>query len=128
MVNLTATPRNGAEILENGACRFRVWAPCTGGPRLRLSTQSGRVIKMEAQQKGYFEATVDAAGPGTTYSYVINGQDLPDPASRFQPDGVHGPSQVIDSRFDWQDASWAGLPIEQYIFYELHVGAFTPEG
>ncbi|MBP1726352.1 MAG: GlgB, partial [Deltaproteobacteria bacterium] len=67
--------------------------------------------------------------PGTRYFYRLDGEsERPDPASRFQPEGVHGPSQVVDSRFSWGDAGWFGLPLRDYIIYELHVGTFTGEG
>lgn len=78
---------------------------------------------------GYFEVTIEDAGPGTRYSYRLPGdRDRPDPASRYQPEGVHGPSEVIDPAFDWTDAGWFGLPINQYIIYEVHVGTFTEAG
>ena len=57
-----------------------------------------------------------------------NGREFPDPVSRYQPEGVHGPSEVVDSAFPWTDRQWFGLPIEKYVIYELHVGTFTPEG
>jgi maltooligosyltrehalose trehalohydrolase len=83
---------------------------------------------MEAREHGYFEAHVPDAGPGTRYSYQLGGRELPDPASRLQPEGVHGPSQVAEAAFEWHDASWRGIPLEQYILYELHIGTFTLEG
>jgi len=120
--------RHGAICLEGGGCRFRLWAPRPARVGLRLLTPAGRLIAMEAREGGYFEALVDDAGPGTTYYYQVEDRDRPDPASRFQPDGVHGPSQVVDPRFEWHDAGWAGLPIAHYILYELHVGTFTRAG
>jgi len=66
--------------------------------------------------------------PGSLYLIRLDGRERPDPASRFQPEGVHGPSQVVDLHRDWQDAAWRGLPLSGYVFYELHVGTFTPEG
>jgi maltooligosyltrehalose trehalohydrolase len=84
---------------------------------------------MQPQPAGYHQAVVEGVGPGTQYKYrLAGGRELPDPVSRYQPEGVHGPSQVIDPRFDWQDKHWFGLPIEDYIIYELHVGTLTPEG
>jgi maltooligosyltrehalose trehalohydrolase len=72
---------------------------------------------------------VEGVNPGALYHYRLDGQtERPDPASRFQPQGVHGPSQVLDGDFPWDDADWSGLPLEDYIFYELHVGTFTPDG
>ena len=67
--------------------------------------------------------------PGCRYFYRLHGQqDFPDPASRFQPEGVHGPSQVVEPGFSWDDGHWSGLPLGDYVIYELHVGTFTPEG
>jgi maltooligosyltrehalose trehalohydrolase len=84
---------------------------------------------MEPHERGYYEATVDGIEPGNLYIYRLDdGKDRPDPASRFQPRGVHGPSQVMTSSFPWEDDSWSGLPLEQYVIYELHAGTFTPEG
>ena len=120
--------KHGVVCTSDGARRFRVWAPGKSRVDLRLLTPAGRFVAMKPREDGYFEATVDDAAPGTTYQYVAEGRNLPDPASRFQPSGVHGPSQVVDSRFDWRDAAWHGLPLEQYIVYELHVGTFTREG
>ncbi len=68
-------------------------------------------------------------GAGALYRYRLNGQaEHPDPVSRFQPQGVHGPSQVVGNDFGWSDAGWRGLPLQRYVLYELHVGTFTPEG
>ena len=78
---------------------------------------------------GYFQAVVDGVSAGALYRYRLDGKkERPDPASRYQPQGVHGPSQIVDSRFDWKDSEWRGIPLEKYVFYELHVGTFTPEG
>lgn len=78
---------------------------------------------------GYQQVTVDGVAPVTRYFYQLaNGKDLPDPVSRFQPEGVHGPSEIVAPHFDWEDKHWFGLPIENYILYEVHVGTFTPEG
>lgn len=122
----------GATVGKDGAVRFRLWAPdaravdlkLTGGgrPRLLPMTASGEF--------GWFEVTVNDAGAGDRYVYVIDGAaEVPDPASRFQPDGVHGPSMVIDpAAFSWSDAAWRGRPFEEAVFYELHVGTVTGEG
>jgi maltooligosyltrehalose trehalohydrolase len=84
---------------------------------------------MEPEEGGYFSAVVEGVEPGAWYFYRLdNERERPDPASRFQPRGVHGPSQIVDHRFHWEDTSWSGLPLAEYILYELHAGAFTPEG
>jgi maltooligosyltrehalose trehalohydrolase len=120
-------PSLGAIYLENERCRFRVWAPRARQVEAHLC--GDRRIPLEPHEHGYFEAAVEGVQPGTRYHYHLDGgEGRPDPASRFQPDGVHGPSMVVDRRFDWSDEGWKGIPLEEYIFYELHVGTFTPEG
>ncbi len=84
---------------------------------------------MARAERGYFHGIVEDVAPGHRYLYRLDGQnERPDPASRFQPEDVHGPSEVIDPRFAWSDEHWRGLPLKDYILYELHVGTFTPEG
>ena len=84
---------------------------------------------MTKTRGGYHEVTVADARPGTRYTYCADGGiDFPDPASRSQPEGVHAPSEVISSAFDWTDNDWFGRPLREYIVYELHIGTFTPEG
>jgi maltooligosyltrehalose trehalohydrolase len=120
-------PSLGAIHLEDHRCRFRVWAP--RARRVEALLCGGRRIPLEPREHGYFEAAVEGVEPGARYLYSLEGgEGRPDPASRHQPDGVHGPSRVVDRRFDWRDESWRGIPLGQYIFYELHVGTFTPEG
>ena len=120
-------PTLGAIHREDHRCRFRVWAP--DARRVEALLCGGRRVPLEPRGDGYFEAAVEGVEPGTRYLYSLDGgEGRPDPASRFQPDGVHGPSMVVDRRFGWQDQGWRGIPLGQYIFYELHVGTFTPEG
>ena len=120
-------PTLGAILQANDHCRFRLWAP--KARNVEVDLQEGQRVPLEAVENGYFEAVVENAGPGTRYLYHLDGGDgRPDPASRFQPEGVHGPSMVIDRRFSWTDEGWTGIPLEQHILYELHVGTFTPEG
>ena len=84
---------------------------------------------MTKDQFGYFVADVPTARHGTRYQYKLKNTSYPDPASAYQPDGVHGPSEVVDHRiFPWTDASWRVPPFDELIFYEVHVGTFTPEG
>ncbi|MBV5338364.1 MAG: malto-oligosyltrehalose trehalohydrolase [Deltaproteobacteria bacterium] len=110
-----------------GKTRFRVWAPLATSMEVEL-VDSG-VVKTSLQRDGeYFQGTLPAAS-GARYWYWLDGTlRCPDPASRSQPDGVHGPSQVIDPEFAWSDNRWRGIALEEYIFYELHVGSFTPQG
>jgi maltooligosyltrehalose trehalohydrolase len=111
--------------------RFRVWAPAARD--LTLVVHDGRSAgeyPLPRDDEGVFDRLVDRVAPGDRYSYRVNGGELrPDPASRFQPDGVHGASQIVDpSRFTWTDARWGGRPAADRILYELHVGTFSPEG
>jgi len=84
---------------------------------------------MQQESAGYYQAYAEEVEPGSLYTYRLDGQiERPDPASRCQPQDVHGPSQVVDPRFPWQDQQWGGLPLQAYILYELHVGTFTAAG
>lgn len=118
----------GTQITDRGV-RFRLWAPFTEAVSLKLEDPE-RVVPMMALARGWFETEVDGLKAGALYRYITDDGILaPDPASRFQPSDVDGPSEVIDPRaFAWGDAGWRGRPWEEAIFYELHVGAFTQEG
>jgi len=108
--------------------RFRVWAP--KARRVAVGVGSNR-ISMERGQDGWWEAAVDAAGPGTDYVFFLDDEDLalPDPRSRWQPHGVHGRSRIFEpGEFRWTDAGWQPPPLASAILYELHIGTFTPEG
>jgi maltooligosyltrehalose trehalohydrolase len=88
-----------------------------------------RLLPMKRNAKGYYRATTEGLNPGSLYFYRLDGRDdYPDPASRFQPDGVHGPSQIVEPAFPWEDKDWSGMALQQYIIYELHVGSFTRGG
>jgi maltooligosyltrehalose trehalohydrolase len=117
----------GAHLIEPGRCEFRVWAPFIDHIDLHIVAPNDRRIAMSKNANGYHEAIVDT-GAGTRYFFVINGRERPDPASRLQPEGVHGPSEVVDNEFEWHDAGWRGVPLENYVVYELHVGTFSHEG
>jgi maltooligosyltrehalose trehalohydrolase len=117
----------GANLIEHGHCEFRVWAPYVDNVELHIVAPDDRRIALTKNGRGYHEAIVDA-GAGTRYFFVVNGRERPDPASRLQPEGVHGPSEVVPRAFEWHDADWRGVPLEDYVSYELHVGAFTFEG
>jgi maltooligosyltrehalose trehalohydrolase len=120
-------PSLGAVSLADGRCRFRVWAPRAQRVEVRLC--GSRRVPLAAGEPGWFEAEVEGVAPGSRYVYVLDGErERADPASRFQPEGVRGPSEVVDRRFAWSDADWRGILLENCIFYELHVGTFTPEG
>ena len=119
----------GASFLEDGRARFVVWAPLARKVEVHLLAPRERLVPTEVGERGYHHAVVDEVEPGSLYLYRLDeGRERPDPASRFQPQGVHGPSQVVSSHFNWEDAGWLGRPLQDYIIYELHVGTFTPEG
>ena len=120
----------GAHYTGNGRCEFTVWAPLPEEASLLLVSPQERVIPMNRDDKGYWKCVVDKVYPGARYFYRLGTQKVrPDPASRFQPEGVHGPSQVADPfDFLWEDESWEGLPLRNFIIYEVHVGAFSGEG
>jgi maltooligosyltrehalose trehalohydrolase len=111
-----------------GRCEFLVWAPSAKRVELRLTAPKKKLLELATDGCGYHWATVADAGPGTEYFYLLDGLARPDPASRAQPRGVHGPSSVVDPAYDWQDRNWKGLPREKFVVYELHVGTFSPEG
>src|SRR5262252_1774845 len=119
----------GADLLDDGRVRFRLWAPkaVTIDVALENSTTFLPMVKLS---DGWFELVTDRASSGSRYQFVIDGGiKVPDPASRFQPQDVHGPSEVVEqSRFKWEDATWGGRPWSEAVIYELHVGTFSKEG
>lgn len=122
-------PPLGATYLGDGRCQFVVWAPLAQRVEVHIVAPDDRFVPMEPRERGYYQAIVDNVEPGCRYLYRLDGEtERPDPASKYQPETVHGPSQVIDPVFDWQATHWAGLPLQDYIIYELHVGTFTAEG
>ena len=121
----------GAEVLPDGRVRFRLWAPGARRVDLCLVDRNPEVIiPMAPEADGWLQAISDLATRHTPYLFRIDGKHrVPDPASRFQLEDVHGPSLVIDSSaYEWSDDDWRGRPWESAVFYELHVGTFTPEG
>jgi maltooligosyltrehalose trehalohydrolase len=115
---------------EPEGVRFRVWAPEARAIDVIFEPPGPDAAPLEKYPDGTFGALVPAATPGARYRYRIDGgQAFPDPASRFQPEGVHGPSEVVDPcRFTWTDGSWNGIARTDLVLYELHVGTFTPAG
>ncbi|MCX4187690.1 malto-oligosyltrehalose trehalohydrolase [Methylophaga sp. OBS4] len=131
----------GAAPLPDGGVSFQLWAPAAAQVDVCLTHRhvddsdkniAARhvTLQMESGAEGCFSITTDLAATGTLYFFRIDGdQRIPDPASRFQPEDVHGPSEVIDpAGWSWQDTDWRGRPWEEVIIYELHVGSFTPQG
>ena len=119
----------GAELTAQGKVRFRLWAPAAHQVELVLHDPK-RSLQVPALGDGWYELTTGEARAGSRYGYRIDGRmEVPDPASRSNPDDVHGPSEVIDSTaFEWDDQAWRGRPWHEAAIYELHVGTFSPEG
>ncbi|TCH98424.1 malto-oligosyltrehalose trehalohydrolase [Roseococcus sp. SYP-B2431] len=118
----------GAELQPDGQVRFRLWAPSHAAVQIEIEGTPPR--PMEALGDGWHALVTDRARAGSHYRFVLpDGLKAPDPASRYQPEDVHGPSEVIDpASYAWRDAGWKGRPWEEAVIYELHIGAFTPEG
>jgi maltooligosyltrehalose trehalohydrolase len=122
-------PKVGACYLGNSNCEFRVWAPLLEQVAVKIISPKEKLLSMMPDEQGYWQVKAEEIHPGTQYVYQLNGTlERPDPASRLQPKGVHGPSAVVDQTFDWSDRSWIGIAIAEFIIYELHVGTFTPKG
>ncbi|MEL6813741.1 MAG: malto-oligosyltrehalose trehalohydrolase [Cyanobacteria bacterium J06598_3] len=117
-----------------GGCEFTVWAPQREKMAVAIADASGadasQLLPMTQDQRGYWHASAADLPAGTRYKYQLDGEEIwPDPASAFQPEGVHGPSEVVDHQgFDWQDEGWQGIALKDYIIYELHAGTFTEGG
>jgi maltooligosyltrehalose trehalohydrolase len=111
-----------------GGVRFRVWAPAA--KRLEVDLDGGRPLPLTRDGDGFWSTVVADARPGSRYGFRVDGQGpFPDPYSRSQPEGVHGPSEVVEpTAFEWHDADWHGVGIEGLVIYQLHVGTATPEG
>src|SRR3954469_9660698 len=126
----------GATVAPDGSVTFSIWAPRADALTVRLLAPGGTEVRAELPmaraENGVFSARAPAgAAPvGSDYVYLLPGVGpRPDPVSRRQPAGVHGPSRIVASAdFRWSDEGWRGLPLAELIFYELHVGTFTPEG
>ncbi|HWF39494.1 MAG TPA: malto-oligosyltrehalose trehalohydrolase [Candidatus Acidoferrales bacterium] len=119
----------GATRSDQNSCSFLVWAPRVQNVDVHILEPDERIVPMQSCDKGYFRADLPNIPPSALYRYRLNGKkEHPDPASAFQPHGVHGPSQIIERRFDWADTGWRGLPLRDYVLYELHVGTFSAEG
>ena len=124
----------GAEMISKTEGSFRIWAPRAQALELAfidpVSNQPTSLNKMNLEENGYYSLVVEA-NPGDLYLFKMNesGAFFPDPASRYQPRGPHGPSQIVDiSNYEWTDQDWRGVKEENRVIYELHIGTFTPEG
>ena len=123
----------GAEIFPNGV-HFRVWAPDRSRVEVLLHKRTlehiPKSVELQPEGNGYFSGLVQDLGAGALYSFHLDSAGaFPDPVSRFQPEGPHGPSQVIDpSTYGWQDDGWRGKGLQGQVIYEMHIGTFTREG
>jgi maltooligosyltrehalose trehalohydrolase len=123
-------PRVGATYLGERRGQFLVWAPQANRVEVKIVAPCEKVVPLQKIERGYHQTTVEGVEPGASYLFRLDQEkERPDPASRYQPFGVHQPSQLTDrNAFRWSDAPWSGLDLEKYVLYELHVGTFTCEG
>jgi maltooligosyltrehalose trehalohydrolase len=127
--------RLGATCRGLQSCEFLVWAPLAGRVDLKLEGPDVRHLELSALEEGYHFGRFEHISPEQLYRYVLHSRHghaepllRPDPASRIQPQGVHGPSGVVSSEYNWHDGAWQGLPLQHYIIYEVHVGTITAQG
>jgi maltooligosyltrehalose trehalohydrolase len=123
----------GAEVQRRDGVHFRVWAPRCQRVQVQIDDrghESRRPLTLVAEENGYYSAFVADAAAGDRYWYLLDDdpQRLPDPASRFQPEGPHGPSEIVDPTYEWRDRGWHGVKLPGQVIYEMHLGTFTPEG
>ena len=119
----------GSFLINEHECLFRVWAPLVNGVSLIILDEKESIHALAKDEFGYWSITIPQVKSGTHYLFELAGEKkLPDPASRWQASGVHGPSSVLDAEFPWTDSNWNGIPLSEMIQYELHVGTFSPSG
>lgn len=118
----------GPNYLGHGQFQYSIWAPSADTLTLHLMEPKSAEYPLQKDTEGYFKVQLEDITPGQSYYLVYNETQIPDPLSRYQPQGIHGPSQIIDPNFEWTDQSWSGLPLKDYIIYELHTGTFTRRG
>ncbi len=118
----------GVELLGSAAVDARVWAPACR--TVEFVIDGGAIHPLDAAEEGFFQGTIPGVASGTRYWFRLDGDRLrPDPVSRYQPDGPHGPSAVVDPlAFAWSDTAWRGIEARGQVLYELHVGTFTRQG
>lgn len=120
----------GSRYKSEDITEFTVWAPLIRELKLKLVHPVDRLISMAPIERGYWRIATEEASPDTLYFYEPDAsRDRPDPASHFQPEGVHGPSQVINHEaFVWTDRDWLGPDLADMVIYEIHIGTFSAEG
>src|SRR5262249_54026739 len=118
----------GAEAVAGGV-HFRIWAPIRR--RVEVVFEGSTAVALEREAAGYFSGFADSAGPGMRYRFRLDRSDrlFPDPASRFQPEGPHGPSEIVDPfAYHWRYPAWKGTQLSGQVIYETHIGTLTKEG
>ncbi len=117
----------GATLLADGSVEFRVWAPFRNEVSVCLQSPAGQTFELTRNEQGLFSGIVPAVNGVLDYTYILDRKlERPDPVSRYQPSGVHGPSRLVSPEvFQWSDQSWTGREIQDCVFYELHVGTFS---
>jgi maltooligosyltrehalose trehalohydrolase len=124
----------GAEVQPRGGVHFRVWAPRCQRVMVQVESAAGQPRKplaLTGEEVGYYSVFDPAASAGDRYGYLLDGADsrIPDPTSRYQPEGPHGPSEIVDAgAYSWQDGAWRGVKLAGQVIYELHLGTFTRDG
>src|SRR3954452_10237329 len=118
--------------LQDDVVHFRVWAPDRREVEVVVVDDAGQELDrrpLARDSDGYFAGQIAGLWAGACYFYRLDGDaQRPDPASRYQPEGVHGPSEVVAPDFRWTDQEWCGVPLEDLVIYETHIGTATPEG
>ena len=123
----TFTMPFGAKLLAREGVRFRLYAP--SATQVELALDGAAPVPLRRDDEGFFELVDSRARAGSRYMFVVDSLRVPDPASRFNPDGPHGPSVVVDpAAFPWPHDDWQGRARHEHVFYEIHIGTFTPEG
>ncbi len=118
----------GVNFLPDGQAHIRVWAPLCESVELFLKDKNKK-IPLQKEEDGYWQEYTNEIKIGNAYKFIVDGKELPDPASLAQPQGVHGTSAAIDiTQFNWTDFTWNNIPLPDYILYELHTGTFSPDG
>ncbi|MBW8683420.1 malto-oligosyltrehalose trehalohydrolase [Chitinophaga rhizophila] len=119
-------PFAGAALQPDNSCKFSVWAPFRKQVCLSLLQPQQQLYPMQRDDKGFWHTIVEDVPAGARYKYLLDEEmELPDPASRYQPEGVHGPSAIIDTNYEWTDSNWTGLNLGELVIYELHTGTFS---
>lgn len=121
---------SGVTIVDDSTASFKVWAPQAQSVAVNILDRTESPLSLTSQPFGYWQTTIENVPPGTRYHYLLNDETVrPDPVSRFQPEGVHGPSEIVNPyALPWTDQQWKGLPLQDLIIYELHPGTFTKAG